>query len=178
MLKRFINKRLQKCCHFSPMPTIYLLQEIKRSSKDPSSSSTGRTVKELHLDSPIRYGVNDPIEGWLNKLLCLEATIPAPLTGSALSPPKQCVLYEVNRDSLFSYHKASEAFLLKMMSLFVSSHYKNSPNDLMLLSDAPAHQLFVLLPPVSESQSDLPDVYAAIQVSERNNKNINVVGKH
>lgn len=29
-----------------------------------------------------------------------------------------------------------------MMSLYVSSHYKNSPNDLQLMSDAPAHHLF------------------------------------
>ena len=33
----------------------------------------------------------------------------------------------------------------RMMSLYVSSHYKNTPNDLQLMSDAPAHQLFVLL---------------------------------
>jgi N-acetyltransferase 10 len=25
------------------------------------------------------------------------------------------------------------------MNIFVSSHYKNTPNDLQLLSDAPAH---------------------------------------
>jgi tRNA(Met) C34 N-acetyltransferase TmcA len=32
-----------------------------------------------------------------------------------------------------------------MMALYVASHYKNSPNDLQLMADAPAHQLFVLL---------------------------------
>ena len=37
-----------------------------------------------------------------------------------------------------------------MMALYVASHYKNSPNDLQLMSDAPAHQLFVLLPPIEE----------------------------
>jgi len=43
----------------------------------------------------------------------------------------------------FSPHtQAAEDFLQGMMSLYVSSHYKNSPNDLQLLSDAPAHQLF------------------------------------
>lgn len=31
------------------------------------------------------------------------------------------------------------------MALYVSSHYKNSPNDLQLMADAPAHHLFVLL---------------------------------
>lgn len=32
-----------------------------------------------------------------------------------------------------------------MMALYVASHYKNSPNDLQLMADAPAHHLFVLL---------------------------------
>lgn len=31
------------------------------------------------------------------------------------------------------------------MTLYVASHYKNSPNDLQLMADAPAHHLFVLL---------------------------------
>ena len=50
------------------------------------------------------------------------------------------------------------------MALFVSSHYKNSPNDLQLLSDAPAHLVFVLLPPVTLEQSTLPDVLCVLQV--------------
>lgn len=33
----------------------------------------------------------------------------------------------------------------RMMSLYVASHYKYSPNDLQLLADGPAHQLFVLV---------------------------------
>ena len=48
--------------------------------------------------------------------------------------------------------QASERFLQHMVSLYVSSHYKNTPNDLILMSDAPAHHLFVLLGPVDESQ--------------------------
>lgn len=36
-------------------------------------------------------------------------------------------------------------FLQRMVALYVSSHYKNSPNDLLLMSDAPGHHLFVLL---------------------------------
>lgn len=35
--------------------------------------------------------------------------------------------------------------LQRMMALYVASHYKNSPNDLQLMADAPAHHLFVLL---------------------------------
>lgn len=32
--------------------------------------------------------------------------------------------YYVNRDTLFCYHKASEAFLQRLMALYVASHYK------------------------------------------------------
>lgn len=53
---------------------------------------------------------------------------------------------------------------LQVVSLLVSSHYKNTPNDLLLLADAPAHQLFVLLGPVDETQNAMPDVLAVVQV--------------
>jgi len=39
-----------------------------------------------------------------------------------------------------------------MVSLYVASHYKNTPNDLLLMADAPAHHLFALLAPVDEKQ--------------------------
>ena len=32
--------------------------------------------------------------------------------------------YYVNRDTLFSYHKASEKFLQRLMALHMASHYK------------------------------------------------------
>lgn len=43
-------------------------------------------------------------------------------------------------------------------------HRRNTPNDLLLLADAPAHQLFVLLAPVDETRNALPDVLAVVQV--------------
>ncbi len=70
----------------------------------------------------------------------------------------------MNRDTLFSYHEASEVFLQRLMSLYVSSHYKNSPNDLQLLADAPAHHLFVLLGPTAAGSNALPDILCVIQV--------------
>ena len=80
--------------------------------------------------------------------------------------PSECELYSVDRDALFSYHKLSEAFLQKVMGLYTSAHYKNSPNDLQMLSDAPAHALFVLLSPSAEEDSNsLPDILAVIQVA-------------
>ncbi len=52
-----------------------------------------------------------------------------------------------------------------MMALYVASHYKNQPNDLQLLSDAPAHHLFVLLPPIKDDESHLPEPIVVLQVA-------------
>ena len=102
-----------------------------------SSSSSGRTLRELELEEPIRYSAGDPVEEWLCHTLCLDATKLKHRLVSGTPHPDKCELYAVDRDTLFSHHKVSEAFLQRIMSLFVASHYKNSPNDLQLLSDAP-----------------------------------------
>ena len=64
-----------------------------------------------------------------------------------------------------SYHPASEVFLQRMMALYVASHYKNQPNDLQLMSDAPAHHLFVLLPPLKDDETHLPEPLVVLQVA-------------
>ncbi|KAE8260566.1 hypothetical protein A4X09_0g7756, partial [Tilletia walkeri] len=46
-----------------------------------------------------------------------------------------------------------------------SSHYKNSPNDLQLMADAPAQRLFVLLPRSGSTGGGIPDPLAVLQVS-------------
>lgn len=114
------------------------------------------------MEIPIRYGNNDPIEGWLNSLLCLDIN---DSQGLSNSPPSlnDCKLYLVNKETLFSYNKSSEQFLKKIWSLFVTSHYKNSPNDIQLFSDAPAHCLAILLGPLDQTKGGLPDVLVAIQ---------------
>lgn len=136
--------------------------------KDFTSNIGARTLREIVLDEPIRYADGDPVEKWLNKLLCLDVTlIKNPRFAANGTPhPSECNLFLVNRDTLFSYHPVSENFLEKMMALYVSSHYKNSPNDLQLMSDAPAHQLFVLLPPINPKDGGrIPDPLCVIQIA-------------
>jgi N-acetyltransferase 10 len=129
-----------------------------------AGGTAGRVFREVQMAVPIRYGEDDPVEAWLYDLLCLEAGgVRQTLTAGA-PHPSACELYYVERDALFSRHRASEAFLHRVMSLFVASHYKNSPNDLQMLSDAPAHSLFVLLAPTRSDTDKLPDVLCAIQV--------------
>ncbi|KAI0276813.1 GNAT acetyltransferase 2-domain-containing protein [Russula aff. rugulosa BPL654] len=128
-----------------------------------------RTLREVKLDTPIRYSTGDKVEQWLNALLCLDATISPRSALHGTPHPSQCELFYVSRDTLFSYHIASEAFLQRMMALFVASHYKNQPNDLQLMSDAPAHHLFVLLPPIKDDETHLPEPLAVLQVALEGN---------
>ena len=141
------------------------------SKKTLSSGKTmlkARTLREIQLEEPIRYGSGDKIEKWLHTVLCLDATVVSKIS-QGTPHPSQCELYYVDRDTLFSYHPASEVFLQRMMALYVASHYKNSPNDLQLMSDAPAHHLFVLLPPLKDNESTLPDPLVVLQVALEGN---------
>ncbi|XP_075995531.1 RNA cytidine acetyltransferase [Genypterus blacodes] len=156
--------------------SLKLIQQLRQQSADSQQSTTAenrtsntarlaaaRSLLESSLHESIRYAPGDAVEKWLNELLCLDClNIPRLISGCPL--PQSCDLYYVNRDTLFCYHKASEAFLQRLMALYVASHYKNSPNDLQMLSDAPAHHLFCLLPPVPPTQNSLPEVLAVVQV--------------
>ena len=147
---------------------------IKASGEDQSKAMTNgststpksRTLREITLSQPIRYAQGDLVEKWLNKVLCLDATLPtAKLAVQGIPHPSKCELLRVNRDTLFSYHPVSEKFLQQMIALYVASHYKNSPNDLQLMSDAPAHQLYVLVPPIEEDSNRLPEPLCVLQVA-------------
>uniref|UniRef100_A0A8C0ZZ53 RNA cytidine acetyltransferase n=1 Tax=Castor canadensis TaxID=51338 RepID=A0A8C0ZZ53_CASCN len=156
--------------------SLKLIQQLRQQSAQSQVSTTAenkttttarlasaRTLHEVSLQESIRYAPGDAVEKWLNDLLCLDClNITRIVSGCPL--PEACELYYVNRDTLFCYHKASEVFLQRLMALYVASHYKNSPNDLQMLSDAPAHHLFCLLPPVPPTQNALPEVLAVVQV--------------
>ncbi|KAK2980376.1 hypothetical protein RJ640_014549 [Escallonia rubra] len=144
--------------------SLKLLQQLEEQSRmSTKSMESGQLFKKIELSEAIRYASGDPIETWLHALLCLDVTNSIPNI-SRLPSPRECDLYYVNRDTLFSYHKDSELFLQRMMALYVASHYKNSPNDLQLMADAPAHHLFVLLGPVDQSKNHLPDILCVVQV--------------
>ncbi|TKA28205.1 RNA cytidine acetyltransferase [Salinomyces thailandicus] len=145
-------------------------QVTNRSSTDKTADGaspaiSSRSLREITLSEPVRYAPGDQVERWLNRLLCLDATLPRASSVHGTPHPSQCQLLQVNRDTLFSFHPVSEKFLQNMMGLYVASHYKNSPNDLQLMSDAPAHQLFVLVAPVQEDANRLPEILCVLQVA-------------
>lgn len=136
------------------------------SEVDAANHKGGRSLKEISLKDPIRYGPNDPVEAWLTKLLCLDAT-DAPVITRSSPHPSSCELFYVNRDALFSYHAKAETMLHNIMSLLVAAHYKNQPNDLQLMSDAPGHHLFVLCgKSAATDDSGLPSIYCVVHACE------------
>ncbi|KAG5447438.1 N-acetyltransferase 10 [Clonorchis sinensis] len=133
------------------------------------TADTSRVLYEVTLNEAIRYANGDPVEAWLNELLCLDcgSSLMSDVgsNSDAYYPPvDQCQLYYVNRDTLFAYHKSTEIFLHRLMALYVASHYKNSPNDLQLLSDAPAHHIFCLLAPYNPESGKVPEILCVLQV--------------
>lgn len=152
--------------------SLKLIQQLREQSNGSKTKAdelhiSNRSLVEVTLNEPIRYSPGDPVEAWLNKLLCLDAKIPknSKYSSRGTPHPSECSLYYVNRDTLFSYDPVSEAFLQRMMALFVSSHYKNSPNDLQLMSDAPAHQLFALFGPDVGKDASIPTPLCVIQLA-------------
>lgn len=133
--------------------SLKLLSQIQKDSNAPPP---------IKLEESIRYNPDDSVEKWLTGLLCLDAQA-LPHLSSGCPTPDSCELYYIDRDALFSYHRAAEAFLQRLIAIFVSSHYKNSPNDLQMLSDAPAHHIFCLFGPI-QKKDQLPEILVVIQV--------------
>jgi N-acetyltransferase 10 len=57
--------------------SLKLLEQLRQQSAvlataTKTTTSNNRSLSELELNEPIRYGLSDPIEYWLNNLLCLD----------------------------------------------------------------------------------------------------------
>ena len=123
-----------------------------------------RVLKEVFLEEPIRYSFGDPVENWLNSFLCLEfVNCKNFITGCP--DPRTCQLFLVDRNSLFSRHTIARRFLQKIVSIFSSSHYRNSPDDLQILADAPSHRILILTSPLTLKVNFLPEILTVLHIS-------------
>ncbi|AAL63441.1 conserved hypothetical protein [Pyrobaculum aerophilum str. IM2] len=86
------------------------------------------------MEEPIRYGRGDPVEEWLFDAFLLNAE-PAKIEAEDLEYVKrQEVLYLKEEDIL----KSEEVFR-QFFGIYVQAHYRNEPDDLGMLLDAPHH---------------------------------------
>ncbi|OLQ95037.1 tRNA cytosine(34) acetyltransferase TmcA [Vibrio ponticus] len=90
-----------------------------------------------HMETPIRWASNDPLESWQYQSFLLDAELdelPANIAPDKLS----IVLTHYRQEELFN----SPDILKQCFALLVNAHYQTTPNDLMLLLSDPAMKLF------------------------------------
>lgn len=89
--------------------SLKLIEQLRAQSapsvvkKDSATSNTpsGRVLVELSLNESIRYANGDPVERWLNELLCLDANVVSRIS-SGCPLPENCDLYPLfKRSTLF-----------------------------------------------------------------------------
>ncbi|MEM2708479.1 MAG: GNAT family N-acetyltransferase [Candidatus Methanomethylicia archaeon] len=97
------------------------------------------SVKELTMTTPIRYPVNDPIEKWLYSFLLLNAEPPEISLDTVRKRNTYYVHLDINR--LFE----DEEMLKGFYGIYVMAHYRNRPDDLAILADAPHHSARALM---------------------------------
>uniref|UniRef100_A0A7J3ZIS3 tRNA(Met) cytidine acetyltransferase TmcA n=1 Tax=Fervidicoccus fontis TaxID=683846 RepID=A0A7J3ZIS3_9CREN len=106
-------------------------------------------LKTLELKTPIRYGADDPIERWLYDTLLLDAE-PAHLDEEDLKAISEGVLRYVRLDPHELFTEEKEELLRQLFGIYVLAHYRNQPDDLGLLADAPHHLIRAVVLPSSK----------------------------
>ena len=59
--------------------SIKLIEGLRRNGGSSNDNQTLRILEEMNMEIPIRYNVRDPVEDWLNTLLCLDCSDVTPL---------------------------------------------------------------------------------------------------
>lgn len=93
---------------------------------------------EYEMTEPIRYASNDPIEEWQFKALLLDAE-PAELTSEDLKDIEEKNLVYVKYDPHYLFSDEGEDELRQLFGIYVLAHYRNEPDDLGMIADAPHH---------------------------------------
>ena len=91
---------------------------------------------EYEMTEPIRYNYNDPVEEWQFKTLLLDAE-PAELDEKDLEDVEVKRLIYVKYDPRELFENEEE--LRQLFGIYVLAHYRNEPDDLGMLADAPHH---------------------------------------
>lgn len=101
-------------------------------------------LTSCELKTPIRYSIGDPVEKWLYRALLLDAE-PDELSENELEEIEKGELeyVELKPEELFTEEK--EKLLRSLFGIYVLAHYRNQPDDLAMLADAPHHFIRAVL---------------------------------
>ncbi|MEM0380889.1 MAG: tRNA(Met) cytidine acetyltransferase TmcA [Desulfurococcaceae archaeon] len=110
--------------------SVRFLQKLK--------SDKNTQLIEYEMTEPIRYSAEDPIEEWQFKTLLLDAE-PSQLFEEDLKNIELKELEYVKYDPEYLFSKQGENELRQLFGIYVLAHYRNEPDDLGMLADAPHH---------------------------------------
>lgn len=96
--------------------------------------------KEFSLEQPIRYMQDDSIEKLLNDSFFLDIEIkPSIIDYQTLN--KEIITLREYQDPGYLFSKTGLPYFKQLFGLLVYAHYRNQPNDLLLLADSAKHFL-------------------------------------
>lgn len=87
---------------------------------------------KLAMDTPIRWSKDDPLEAWIDHLLCLDADL-LDMSEQNIMDINNCQVSCINRDELVK----QDDKLHQLFALLVYAHYQTQPSDLLRLLDDP-----------------------------------------
>ena len=108
---------------------------LKRVQEDPNT-----ILRHIDMDEPIRYSKDDPIERWLFDVLLLDAE-PAKLDKVDLEDIREGRLEYLKLDPRYLFSEEGEETLRQLFGIYILAHYRNEPDDLGMLADAPHHSI-------------------------------------
>ncbi len=97
-------------------------------------------IRHVEMDEPIRYSKGDPIERWLFDVLLLDAE-PAVLGKEDYEDIREGRLEYLRLDPAWLFSPEGEGTLRQLFGIYVLAHYRNEPDDLGMLADAPHHSI-------------------------------------
>ncbi|MDH5767206.1 MAG: GNAT family N-acetyltransferase, partial [Gammaproteobacteria bacterium] len=95
--------------------------------------------QQLYMTTPVRWSEGDPLEQWVDRVLCLDADI-CDLHEIETIKPEKCEIKLLNRDTLIN----DEAKLSSLFALLVYAHYRTQPSDFRYLLDSPDVRVYSL----------------------------------
>ncbi|MCD6278671.1 MAG: tRNA(Met) cytidine acetyltransferase, partial [Desulfurococcales archaeon] len=116
----------------------FSIRFLGRLKNDPKTNLIMYEMKE-----PIRYSADDPIEKFQFNVLLLDAE-PDPLDEDDIKEIEEESFIYVKYDPEYLFSKDGEEELRSLFGIYVLAHYRNEPDDLARIADAPHHSIRAL----------------------------------
>jgi tRNA(Met) cytidine acetyltransferase len=118
--------------------TVRFLRRIKSDEKSELSV--------IEMREPIRYSAEDPVEAWQFRTLLLDAE-PERLDDKDLEAIARGELIYLKLEPEDLFTEKGEPILKSLFGIYVQAHYRNEPDDLGMIADAPHHSVRAMATP-------------------------------